>query len=768
MKETSSHSVSRPWRWAVLAVLLGAGFGVMILPAWAGPKGKVVVRPLGGTTIRIDGGLSDWPLEKFATPAQQPVFPEGQNATSTSAQGDHIVFDPARIGRFNGTTEAAWQAGPADFGSTIYFAYDSGFLYMLAVFIDDRLRDDRDPSMCGDGATPAGSQGFLNDGFEFFIDARADSADCAAEASFPNFDTEAPNTDDFQVTVALNSSFLPQNAAEDVLGARQSIERGGNADFVGAEKGCSGTFRDVLKVFNDLGARDIAARRYADLRAAGARNPEILANPSTTFPGYAIELRIPFGRFEGFTPDHNMGFELFWRDVDTITDDPEGKDEGSGGGDISWATWAQSTDVACTDPKISLFYTANWGELVFVKDNPLSAPHSGGGPKGKIAPLRMAAPISVDGNLADWPLASFTQVARQPVFPEGQNAPATSADGNYIVFDRDRIGLFNGTTPDAFQAGPSDFGSSVYFAYDAKFLYLLAVQIDDRYRDDRDTSQFGNSGFFNDGFEFFIDARGDSTDCIANLLFPNIDSETPNLDDFQVTVALNSTFKPAGSAPDVYGARQTIERAGNPYFVGVAPAEKGGPGGVYRDALDAANTADGGKDIAAKVYVDLRAAGARNPEITANPGTTYTGYVIEMRIPFGKFDGFTSDHAMGFELFWRDVDSITDDPEGKDPGAGGGDISWASWAQSTAVDCGNEQIALFHTRNWGALVFAAEPLKMNWQSSGRTITLTWTDPAAVLEKADKISGAFIAVPGAASGYEVNTSTAAEAYYRLKK
>jgi len=133
-----------------------------------------------------------------------------------------------------------------------------------------------------------------------------------------------------------------------------------------------------------------------------------------------------------------------------------------------------------------------------------------------------------------------------------------------------------------------------------------------------------------------------------------------------------------------------------------------------------------------------------------------------MRIPFGKFDGFTPDHTMGFELFWRDVD--TDEDVGK----GGGNISWASWAQSTDTPCTDPKIAMFNTKNWGALVFASEPLKLNWQASGSTMTLTWSDPTAVLQKADKVNGAFAAVPGAASGYQIKTSGTPEAYYRLTR
>jgi hypothetical protein len=316
------------------------------------------------------------------------------------------------------------------------------------------------------------------------------------------------------------------------------------------------------------------------------------------------------------------------------------------------------------------------------------------GPKGTITVRPLGnAKITIDGDLADWPLANFKKIAEQPPFPEAQNADATSASGDYITFDKTRVGLFNGTGENSFQANDSDFGSSVYFAHDGKFLYLLAVFIDDILRDERDETEFGASGFLNDGFEFFLDTRGDSNDCASDDAFPAFDEGPPNTDDMQVTVGLNRKFKPSGTADDILGARQTVERAGNPGLIG---PDKGGPGGIYRDAL----TAAGGADIAARRYADLRKAGARNPELAAKPNVTFTGYVIEMRIPFAQtIPGFTPDHKMGFELFWRDVDTA------EDPGVGGGEISWASWAQSTAVDCGDPKTSLFHTANWGALVF---------------------------------------------------------------
>jgi len=348
----------------LVRVLLLAGLVSSAGFALAGPKGEITVRPLGGSRIKVDGDISDWPLDKFKKVAEQPVFPGGQNAASTTAKGDHIVFDRSRIGRFNGTTPDAFQAGDSDFGSTIYFAHDGRFLYLLAVFIDDKLRDDRDTS-------EHGSNGFFNDGFEFFIDGKGDSADCISDDGFPNVDQAEPNTDDFQVTVALNAKFKPAGAGADILGARQTVERGGNPDLIGADKGGpGGIYRDVLTTYANP---DIAARSYADLRAAGARNPEIIAKPNVKYTGYVIEMRIPMGnRIPELNMGRSVGYEFFWRDVDNIADDPGGKDVGAGGGDISWATWAQSTDVSCTDPAKALFNSANWGRLVFDKTDLLT------------------------------------------------------------------------------------------------------------------------------------------------------------------------------------------------------------------------------------------------------------------------------------------------------------------------------------------------------------------------------------------------------------
>jgi hypothetical protein len=343
MRDRRGNPDRRPSRWSPAASALVAALALLTTPALAGPKGMIVVRPLGNLTINIDGSLSDWPLDKFAKVAEQPVFPQVQEESSTSAMGDHLVFDKTRIGRFNSTPDDAFP----DFGASMYFAYDAKYLYILGVVIKGSpLRDDLDTSDCG-------STGYLNDGFEFFLDTKGDSTGCMSNDAFPAIDESAPYTDDFQVTVALNKTFKPNGSAADVLGARQSVERAGNLALIGDNKGCAGgIYRDALDAG---GGPDIAARRFDDLKAAGARNPEILANPNTKFAGYVIEMRVPFSpKIPAFTPDHNMGFEIFWREVDSSDT-------------ISWASWAQSTTVDCGDLKTSLFNTSNWGALVFDK-----------------------------------------------------------------------------------------------------------------------------------------------------------------------------------------------------------------------------------------------------------------------------------------------------------------------------------------------------------------------------------------------------------------
>lgn len=350
------------------------------------------------------------------------------------------------------------------------------------------------------------------------------------------------------------------------------------------------------------------------------------------------------------------------------------------------------------------------------------------GPKGTILVKQVDdGAITIDGDFSDWPLTELQQPTRQPPFPEARDSLSTDARGDHILFELDRVGYFNGT-PDCTTGPcgftneePIDFGSSIYFVRDTKNLYVLSVVIDETLRGDRDTSEYGALNFNNDGFEMFFDALGDSTDIADELNNPpnrNFDDDQfdaiPNRDDFQITVALNENFdSPPG--PGSIGARQHMERAGQPGLVGafgegdpyeffedIVLEERNGPGGVYRDAL----TAVGGPDIAARSYDDLRAAGAPNPEIDANPGVTFPGYATESVIPFGFIPEFTPEHSMGFALFWRDVD------EDNEPDAGSGNINWADWTQNTEVPgsegLDGQPIGLFHTGNWAQLEFEGD------------------------------------------------------------
>lgn len=322
--------------------------------AIAGTRGIIVCRPLGSISITIDGDFSDWPLDQYEQASEQPLYPDAQLSESTDAYGDYIVYYPDRVVFFNTDRGAVSEDDEnIDFEVNTYFAYDSEFLYVLSVFVDDEIRDELDTTEFG--STPS-----LNDGIEFFFDANNDSDDCASEIEFANFDAEEPNLDDFQIATGLNltyDSVIPFN--EGGLGARQGIERSGNVELFGETKFFDGLYQQKL---DETEGADIAAKMYEDLRAAGAPNAAIAANPDLNFAGYALEIRIPFGVIQGFTPDHSMGFDLFWRNVDWSSVA------------IQFIDWGQNTIVDCRSSQSdALFYTPNWAEMQFNTDKPLDS-----------------------------------------------------------------------------------------------------------------------------------------------------------------------------------------------------------------------------------------------------------------------------------------------------------------------------------------------------------------------------------------------------------
>ncbi|RJP31393.1 MAG: hypothetical protein C4527_08060 [Candidatus Omnitrophota bacterium] len=329
----------------------------LTMAAVAGPKGVIIVRPLGvGVSITIDGNFDDWPLNRFEQPSVQPLFPEGQDQETTDARGDYIVYDPDRVGFFNTARGVVSEDDPhLDFEVNTYFAYDAEYLYILSIFIDDEIVGYHDVS-------DFGSQPYLNDGLEFFFDAKNDSDDSISDIQFPNIDDVEPNVDDFQIGAGLNDLFdavVPENQGG--FGVVMGIIRSGNRDLLGSGNFGDGSFQETM---NATPGPDIAARTFADLRAVGAPNVVIAENPGLTFRGYVIELRVKFGLVDGFTPDHAVGFTVFWRDVDD-----------SSGGSIQFMDWAQSTTASggttLAQSITDIFYAPNWGALEFNTNNPL-------------------------------------------------------------------------------------------------------------------------------------------------------------------------------------------------------------------------------------------------------------------------------------------------------------------------------------------------------------------------------------------------------------
>ena len=299
------------------------------------------------------------------------------------------------------------------------------------------------------------------------------------------------------------------------------------------------------------------------------------------------------------------------------------------------------------------------------------------GLKGTIL-VRELDTVAIDGDFSEWPLENFETVLELPPTPQALEAESLDIEGDHLVFNIDQVGFFNGTeAAHLSDGGAGDFGAATYFAYDAEFLYILNVVTDESVRGDRDTSETGSQGFLNDGFEFFIDAAGDSDDCVA--MGATFEDADPNRDDIQFTVALNDNFLLDGADADQLGARQGIERGGNPLLVSEEGGEKNGPGGLYRDALDALD----GPSIAARKTED--------------------GYVIEQRIPFGFIPEFVPDHGMKYTHFWNDFDT--------DDGPGGANKSWITWGQQTTVTCEPDEdppAALFHAGTWAAMEFVTD------------------------------------------------------------
>ena len=329
------------------------------------------------------------------------------------------------------------------------------------------------------------------------------------------------------------------------------------------------------------------------------------------------------------------------------------------------------------------------------------------GPKGKVTCRHLGSvEITVDGDFSDWPLGAYEQRAEQSVFPGARDVAETDASGDHIVFDKERIGLFNGTpnNPLTFADGPEDFDSVVYVAWSDECLYFLEVRVDEFLRDDRNPGNCVGLDVGNDGFSIFIDAKNDSLDCATDGSFPTFDTGAPNSDDFEMGCGLHNQHRLDTSDPNDVGARQHMERHGTTALID-SPCPSPGS---YRSILDAL----GHPDIAARSYADLGAAGALNPVIVNNPEQTFSGYALEVCVPFGFFADFdpSSNPVMGFELFWHEADLCRSGNFGcsdgqNDPGTGGNAISWATWTQSTDVPCNIPQVPLFQTSNWGEIIF---------------------------------------------------------------
>ena len=618
-----------------------------------GPRGNVEVRPWG--KITVDGDLSDWPLDQFDTPAVMPA--DVLTSITVASDGDHIIFDKSLVGHFNGTSTATGFINDAtdgsDMSSEMYMVYSSSALYILEIRLDNSIWD-----------SEAACANWGNDGFEFFLDVRNDSNNCASD-SFPNFNESGENVDDHQLTWGVNSSFATD--------ARAHYERGGQNTtldcFDPAVPG-DGTFRDALDTAFPAGSE--ATTRHADMGAVVA---SVGGNDANGKAGYVLEAAIPFDfdTTNDFNPTANgvMGWSMFWRDRDVAP--AQGFD---------WANYQQQVDVPCHSGQVNnAFHTSSWGQITFSSRGFLVDPVN----VVEVRPLDgPGAPVIViDGDASEWPLGQFDDPATLDDFPGAQGATGQDG-GDHIVFAKGKIGHFNGTsTATGFindATDGSDMSSEMYMVYSSSALYILEIRLDNSIWD----SEAACANWGNDGFEFFLDVRNDSNNCASDS-FPNFNESGENVDDHQLTWGVNSSF-----ATD---ARAHYERGGqNTTLDCFDPAVPGD--GTFRDALD---TAFPGGSEATTRHADMGTVVASVGGIDANGKA---GYVLEAALPWnfdtaGDFNA-TDNPTMGWSMFWRDRDVA--------PAQG---FDWANYHQQTDVPCHAGQAnAAFDTATWGDITFS--------------------------------------------------------------
>jgi hypothetical protein len=612
------------------------------------PRGSLTIPRWTGAPITIDGDASDWPLASFTNAAVLPDAPGAVSAVGTGVDGDHLVFDKAKIGHFNGTNTATGFINDAtdgsDMSSEIYMMYDASGLYILEVRLDNAIFD-----------TEGACANWGNDGFEFFFDSANDSSNCASSA-FPSFNESGENVDDHQLTWGVNSSFATD--------ARLHYERGGENTkldcFDPAVPG-DGSLRDALDTAFPAGSE--VTTRHADMSAVVA---SIGGVATAGVPGYVMECGVPWNFDVGstFNADESMGFAMFWRDRDPAP--------GTG---FDWAYYYQQTDTNCAGGAANVsFDTSTWGTLNF--GGPLR------GPRGNIE-VRPFAGITVDGDLADWPLDQFTTAAVMPA--DVLTSITVDSDGDHLIFDKSLVGHFNGTnTATGFindATDGSDMSSEVYMVYSDSALYILEVRLDNAIFD----TEGACANWGNDGFEMFFDTNNDSNNC-ASSSFPSFNESGENVDDHQLTWGVNSSF-----ATD---ARLHYERGGeNTTLDCFDPAVPGD--GSLRDALDTAFPA--GSEVTTR-HADMSAVIA---SIGGVDTTGLPGYVLECGVPF-DFDAANSfnpaaNSVMGWSMFWRD----------RDPAPGTG-FDWGYYHQQVETNCaGGDVNASFHTSSWGTMTFSS-------------------------------------------------------------
>ena len=268
-------------------------------------------------SLTIDGKSDDWPLAGFGEPA---LLGSDFDITQT---GDHFILDRATA-NYDNQDNTNSDTGVDDFDTTTYITWNDEAFFVLNIAKDDMIGFEHanDGSIDEEGYFVGGSDGWTNDGIEFWMD-----LDNNREPA--NIDEDQTSPFDFQLNFLIDDALQARDYPD--IPEEDRVFRWDNFYYHSKE------FFRWGSELNDGG--DLEFELLSKIDAITVIDDDNM--------GYTQEIRIPFGEFEMFEPTHPIGISISWMDWDE--------------GEFSHWVWHGTVDAQ----------TADYKELRFSSDRPL-------------------------------------------------------------------------------------------------------------------------------------------------------------------------------------------------------------------------------------------------------------------------------------------------------------------------------------------------------------------------------------------------------------